>query len=272
MESRTMPHPESRGFAPIVCVGLFATASFGQTTAGTDWSAIAPTQHLMSTPSRDLTNPVRGSISTKATTALNEQSIDEKSQVDLFFGGFGMLSAPNSIGTLENAYGEYALREVVRRPDENLSPIASPNASTEQAFEIELSDETPYQVRRILRVLFEGVEIEEARGYAEWMNELSMLDFEFLLRELSGTANDSQSEPTDSLAQQAEKQTDIRATAAYREALAQLRFLQSQREAIDHAPETLHIGLLSAESENPSRDQAVIMRVLRDAQSASPTE
>jgi len=267
-----MPHPKSRGFAPIICVGLFTATSFGQIAAGTDWSAIAPTQHLASTPSRDLTNPVRGSLKVEASALANEQSIDEKSQVDLFFGGFGMLSAPNSISTLENAYGEYALREVVRRPDEKFSPIASPNVSTEQAFEIELSDETPYQVRRILRVLFEGVETEEARGYADWMGEFSTLDFEFLLRELSVPTDDSQSEPIDSLAQQAEKQTDIRTTVAYREALAQLRFLQSQREAIDRTPETPYIGSLSAESENPSRDRAVIMRVLRDARSTSPTE
>ena len=200
-------------------------------------------------------------------SSIDDSRADREAEVNFDFGAFGTISAAQRIGTLEHAYSQFAYTHFNDQTNRDSAlPQATENPAeqrnTSESLGIEFTDETSYEVHRILNVLFKGVDRERASIYHTWAQSLSTKHLDAALEELALLVQ--KIETLDSPALASKQATDIRRSPEYQQTLAQLR--KSQRAESINKPTLKELdrlrGIISSHSENSERDFEALRDIL----------
>lgn len=246
-----------------VCAGVLCTFSSGAL-GGTDerfaWSNVAPKANAANeSPAERSANPLAsGEEDERTETAAQDE--EAFSRVGLRIGSFGVISAPDGLGSVEHAIGELALR---RSPG---SRVMRESSIPMGVAELKFAEGTPEEIKRITRALLEGADEAHADAYRAWAAGLSADDLSRAVDHLS-TLVDPRSEASERDQRTALADED---EANLRTALAHLRELEtmvgdeSGRDGASSAGEDKALlGPSRSQSESERlRDEATIRRAL----------
>ncbi len=258
--------PNTRACLAFVAVFAgSACAASANNPAIAGWASVAPS--VTGTHQDSITNPLATERDTKQ-RALKELRTERNAAVNLDFDGFGTISAARRIGTIEHAYSKLAYSQfrTLNINDSSLPVYTDESAQanpTAESLGIDISDETPYEVRRILLVLFKGVESDRASVYHTWAQNLSTTHLDAALHKLAELV---EIESIDSaIAEEPVHKIEIRTTRHHQLALAQLRNAKEIESA--HKPTLKELdrlrGVISTSGgNNTQRDREALRSIL----------